>query len=302
MRKISAMVVLLLMCALSSHILAANAPAVSPDEAAIGAVVDSYVAAYNRGDAKAVAEHWSETGQWLSPSGERFQGKQAIQGEMEALFKEYKGVQIAVDKPTIRVVAPDAAIEEGTVHVSRPGEPREDSTYLAIHVKKNGKWKLDSVRETSLPSDQPETSSPLAELAWMVGDWIDTSDDATIETSVKWTPKSAFLVCSFRLSAPGMEELTGTQVIGWDAVHGQIRSWAFDSDGGVTAGTWTRKEDRWIVNSASALADGRAASSVNIYSYLDSSKYTWQSTGREVDGEVLPNIEPVTVVRKGTPK
>ena len=54
---------------------AESKPDSSADETAIRAAVDSYVDAYNRGDAKAVAAHWSETGEWISPSGKRFQGR-----------------------------------------------------------------------------------------------------------------------------------------------------------------------------------------------------------------------------------
>src|SRR5215208_3756215 len=49
----------------------------SSDEDAIRASVRSYVAAYNHGDAKAVAAHWSDQGQWVSPSGKKFTGKEA---------------------------------------------------------------------------------------------------------------------------------------------------------------------------------------------------------------------------------
>ena len=61
------------------------------EESAIRATIDSYVAAYNRGDAKAVAAHWSESGEWISPAGQRFQGKQAIEKEMQSLFKREQG-------------------------------------------------------------------------------------------------------------------------------------------------------------------------------------------------------------------
>jgi uncharacterized protein (TIGR02246 family) len=269
----------------------------SADEAAIRAAVDSYVAAYNRGDAKAVAQHWSESGEWLSPSGQRFQGRQAIQREMEALLKENKGVHIEVVRPTVRMVAPDVALEEGTVRVLRPGEPADESTYIAIHVKKNGQWKLDSVRETSVPAE-PAAASPLEDLAWMVGDWVDHSDDANIETSVKWTKNKSFLCCSFKFSVPGAEDLEGTQVIGWDPAAGTIRSWMFDSDGGFGEGAWSKKGNRWIVKFSQVLADGRKASAENIYTLVDGNTYTWQSIGREVDGKFVPNIEPVKVVRK----
>ena len=87
----------------------------------------------------------------MSPAGQRFQGKQAIEQALRGLLAENKGVHIEVLQPSIRLVSPDVAIEEGTVRVVRPAEPPSDSTYLAVHVKKNGQWKLDSVHETDVP-------------------------------------------------------------------------------------------------------------------------------------------------------
>ena len=153
-------------------------PDKSADVNAIRATIESYVAAYNRGDAKAVAAHWSDSGEWISPSGERFQGKQAIEKELRTLFAENKGVRIEVLRPVHSPRSPDVAIEEGTVRVVRPDEPPSDSTYLAIHVKKDGQWKLDTVRETEVPETAPATS-PLQDLAWLAGEWTDASPDAT---------------------------------------------------------------------------------------------------------------------------
>ncbi len=48
--------------------------------------------------------------------------------------------------------------------------------------------------------DVASSDSPLHELAWMVGDWVDQDQEATNETSVKWTKNGAFLIRSFRLS------------------------------------------------------------------------------------------------------
>ena len=69
-----------------------ESPLRSADENAIRAAVESYVDAYNRGDARAVAAQWSETGEWISPSGQRFQGRPAIEKELKNLFAENKGV------------------------------------------------------------------------------------------------------------------------------------------------------------------------------------------------------------------
>jgi hypothetical protein len=33
---------------------------------------------------------------------------------------------------------------------------------------------------------------------------------------------------------------------------------------------------------------------------LDENSFSWEATGRAVDGEILPNIDPVTIIRKKT--
>ncbi len=272
-------------------------PMSSPEENAIRAAVESYVAAYNRGDAKAVASHWSESGEWTSPSGQRFQGRQAIEKEMESLFAENKGVRIDCINPSVRLVSPDVAMEEGTVRVIRPAEPPSDSTYLAIHVKKDGQWKLESVRETDVP-DVPAASPQLQDLAWLVGEWGDQSPDAAIAANVTWTKNKTFLSYAFKASAPGMDDLEGTQVIGWDPAAGTIRSWMFDSDGGFGEGIWTKKDHGWIVKFSQVLPDGRKASATNIYTLIDANTCTWKSIGRKVGEDFLPNVEEVKIVRK----
>lgn len=272
-------------------------PANRSEEDVIRTTVDSYVAAYNRGDAKAVATHWCETADWISPSGQRFQGRQAIQNEMQSLFAENRDVRIEVIDPSIRLISSDVAMEEGIVRVIRPAELPSDSTYLAIHVKQNGQWKLDSVRETEVPAT-PAASPQLEELAWLVGEWIDQSPDATVESSVTWTKNKTFLSYAFKVSAPGMEDLEGTQVIGWDPAAGAVRSWMFDSDGGLGEGVWSKKGNGWIVKFSQVLPDGRKASATNMYTLLDANTFTWKSVGRKLDGEFLPNTGEVTVVRK----
>jgi len=272
--------------------------AATSDEDAIRAAVESYVAAYNRGDAKAVAAHWSESGEWISPAGQRFQGRQAIERELEALFAANKGVRIEVLQPSIRTVSKDVAVEEGTVRVIRPDEPPADSTYLAIHVKKDGQWKLDSVHETEIAEAAP-AATPLQDLAWLVGEWIDENPEATVEAAVTWTKNKTFLNYTFRVSAPGMDDLEGTQVIGWDPAAGTIRSWMFDSDGGFGEGTWTKKGPSWTVKFSQVLPDGRKASATNVYTPLDANSFTWKSIGRKLGDEFQPNVEDTRVVRKG---
>ena len=131
-----------------------------------------------------------------------------------------------------------------------------------------------------------------------MGSWIDDSEAARVETSVTWTKNNTFLSYAFKVFAGELNELEGTQVLGWDPVRKTIRSWMFDSDGGFGEGVWTPRGDRWEVKLRQVLADGRTASSTNIYAPRDEDSFTWQSINREIDGERLPDVAPVTVVRK----
>ena len=113
-----------------------------------------------------------------------------------------------------------------------------------------------------------------------------------------WTKNKAFLTNSFTASVPGMDDLAGTVVIGWDPAEKMVRSWMFDSDGGFGEGTWSKKDNHWIVKFKQTLPDGRKASATNIYTQIGDGTFTWQSIGREVDGQYLPNVGPVKLVRK----
>ena len=143
-------------------------------------------------------------------------------------------------------------------------------------------------------------TSALDELSWMVGKWLDQGDDATITTDCSWTHNGKFLSRSFKFTTSGEVTLEGTQVIGWDPIEGQIRSWTFDSEGGFGTGRWIRDGDRWLVKTSFVRANGDRASAINVIAYVDQDTLRWQSTNREIAGELQPNIPEVTVIRQKT--
>jgi hypothetical protein len=169
-----------------------------------------------------------------------------------------------------------------------------------VHVRRDGKWLLENVRETAV-APAADDARPLDALAWMVGRWVDESDGATVETTVEWTMNRRFLMCHFSVVVPGAEPLVGAQVIGFDAARGEIRSWLFDADGTIGDGVWTHDGRQWIVKSQQTLVDGTRASATNIYLPRDSNSYSWKSIGRKVGNQFLPNMEEIVVVRKGGP-
>lgn len=266
----------------------------------IEAEVAAYVEAFNTKDAAALALHWSESGAYVRPSdGKRLVGRKAIQKEFEATFADQPEAVLAVKVHNIRFVTSDVAIEEGTAEVVLlPDTIPSRTDYTAVHVKHDGQWQVDSIRETELPATDEASGNRLAELAWLIGDWGDQSDEASVETSVAWIWNKSFLSYSFKVTTGNVDDLQGTQFIAWDPVTKTIRSWMFDSDGGFGEGVWSREGNQWIVKLNQVLADGRKASSTNVYTNVDDNNFTWTSIGREIDGAPLPNVEPVSLARK----
>jgi hypothetical protein len=106
------------------------------------------------------------------------------------------------------------------------------------------------------------------------------------------------LIRSFRVQLADEDEpRQGTQVIGWDPRHKQIRSWTFDSDGSFGEGTWSKNGDDWLVRMGHTQWDGRLTSGTQVITRVDNNTVTVQAIGSEVDGEPVPASEPVTVRR-----
>jgi uncharacterized protein (TIGR02246 family) len=269
------------------------------DEIAIKRTIKSYVEAFNRGDAKALAAHWTINGTFIGPSGEEFVGRDKLEAALKNLFKQNKGIKLEVTPLAIYVESPNKAIEEGVAVTTRSDGDRELTRYVAKHVKDDGKWKIAKLREV-VPLDASPHYEKLKVLEWMIGEWVDEDATGRLETRCFWSKNQNFLVRSFSISVGGRTASEGKQIIGWDPALKQIRSWVFDSNGGFGEGIWSKQGESWHVKSAIVLTTGEKASSINVLTPVNDNSFTWQSTGREVGGELLPNSPKVTVVRKQT--
>ncbi len=261
--------------------------------------IEAYVAAYNRQDAAAVANLWAEDAVYVNrDTGERIQGRAAIASMFQSLFQGGETGQLSVTVESIRLITPEAAIEDGATVVVSPGVEPVSSRYTAVHVKKDGMWYLDSVRETETPAPPTESPSQLDQLSWMVGEWLDQDDNATVRTQWQWAKNKRFLTSTFSVIVGDRIEMEGTQIIGWDAAAGQIRSWVFDSEGGFGDGVWRHVGNQWIVDATSTMSDGSQGSAINVYTIVDENTFLWKSVERQVDGEALPDIEELPVHRQ----
>ena len=266
-------------------------------ESAIRKTIDSYVEAFNKGDAEALAAHWTKDGDYITATGESFSGQDKLKTAFKAFFKDNQGITIEVNPVAIYVEGPDKVIEEGLATTSRSGEESETTRYVTAYVKENGNWKIASVREV-FPVGASPNQDKLKPLEWMIGDWVDEDESGKLETTCYWSTDGNFIVRSFAVSVGGVETFGGKQIIGWDPAAEQIRSWVFDTNGGFGEATWSKRDKSWYVNSALVLNTGEKASSINILTPVDENSFTWQATSREVGGMPLPQTAKVTVVRK----
>jgi len=264
------------------------------ESAAIQKQIDAYVAAFNHGDAEAVAELWTEDAQFITPAGRKLEGRDAIEASFAEYFKENGGAKLSIEFASLQF-EDDTAVEEGTAAVTAADGSVSETQYVATYAQQDGRWLLSRVQESEPP---PSHYEMLKELEWLIGDWVDQHEGASVVISCRWTKNHNFISRTFAVRVADRIELEGTQVIGWDPAEQTIRSWIFDSDGGFGVSAWTRDGDRWTIRSMQNLHDGRKASAVNTLTYVDENTFTWESEHRQVGGEVLPDIEPITVVRK----
>lgn len=268
------------------------------EEAAIRKKVEAYIAAFKNRDAKALGSLWAEDAEYIQPeTGVVYKGRREIEKYYQGLFEQQKNARLEINVDSITFPSSSQAIEIGSAKVTLPGEEPDLAIYKAIYTKKNGDWLLSQVREidTGLP---PKENEHLQALKWLIGEWVDEDEDSKIVTKSDWDKYKNFLTMHFVVTVEGKMVLEGKEIIGWDPIQNKIRSWVFDSDGGFGEGTWRKEGNTWVVESKQILDDGRRASSINVYTPMSENSFKWESTGREVGGELLPNLGPVTVERK----
>jgi len=268
------------------------------DEAAIRAGAKEFTAAFARGDAEAIAAMWTENGTLSDESGRVFKGRKAIEDEYAALFKAEPKAKIEIAIQSIEFPAPNMAVEDGVARIiSKQGAHPVASRYTAVHVSQDGKWRMATVRESTI--ELPSNYAALKDLEWLVGRWELKSGGTTVENKFHWVANRSFLEREYTVRQDGMTTSSGLQIIGWDPQAGQIHSWSFDSAGGHGQGLWTAAADGWRIESRGMLPDGTPTASQDrlIRVAGESDVFGWQSSDRRVGDERLTDLAEVVLDR-----
>lgn len=259
----------------------------------------AYVAAFNAKDAAALGDLWAPEAVYVDRSTEEeVVGRDAIVAQYAALFEASPELKLDIEAESIQLLSPAVAVEHGTAKFISPDADPERIAFVAVWVRRDDKWLLDRVSDEA--SVNPSRNyEHLRQLEWMIGEWIDQDDRATVEIDCRWTANKNFIVREFAASAGGVVDISGIQVIGWNAEKKRLQSWTFDSDGGFAEGIWTATNGRrWYVRNRGYTSDGARISATSVIRTIDDDSFGWQTIDQAIDGEILPNNDETLVVRR----
>jgi hypothetical protein len=268
-------------------------PNENPDIAAVRAAASDYAAAARDGNVDVMRRSWTPEGDYIDASGQRFVVHELLaQERVERTLRPSRqpsAEQAQAPSSTLRLITPTVAIEDGVAEISTAHDGSAPTgRFTAVWVKLDGKWLLDSLRESISQSDM--TNDRLQPLSWLLGEWAGAVDDQAIIVSSNWSDGGNYIVREFAIHGAGDQVVTGNERIGWDPVSGEVMSWAFDSQGGRSESRWKRDGERWLVESTKVMSDGKKATSASVYTPGDGGSYSWEVSRASVADERLPQV------------
>jgi uncharacterized protein (TIGR02246 family) len=274
-------------CATSLH---ADEP--SPEITGLQKAASDFVTAYNKKDAKAIANLFTEEGELTDLSGEEITSGRA---EIEALYTDVladeNASSIAIEVSSVRLVTPDIAIEDGKAHFTPPGEgtiPRSIAYTAVLAKNAEGAWLIASSRTLR---DVTDAAGQLAVLSSsLIGEWTSTTADGVrLDLAIGWDKSGKFLTGEILTTTADAEPQTGTIRIAWNAAKNSIVSWMFDSEGGVIEGVWTPSETGWLIRAEGTTADGETFSAMQKITTEGKDVIQWDASQRVIEGAKQPD-------------
>jgi uncharacterized protein (TIGR02246 family) len=292
----------LLLGALGLTLLVAGSAQTQPpknaEEDALLKVAEGFVAAFNKGDAKAVGAFFTEDADVVDPEGHTIKGRKTIEDAYTKIFSQAKGARLFIRIGSVRVAKPDLAFEDGQTEVIYPqGGPPSAARYSVVYVKQNGKWLIASVREAiAVP---PTNAHKLEELAFLIGSWTEDVDKGgSAKASYAWDAFQNFIVNTFDLTMKDISIAGGVQWIGWDASIKKARAWSFFFNGGFGEGVWNKDGDtKWKIDVTGVQRDGAKVSATNMFTKIDDNHFSFQLVNVRVDGKSIPDVPLVKMKR-----
>jgi len=260
------------------------------DRESIRATVKALAAAYEAGDASAIAALMTEGAELQAEDAPPIRGRQTIQEALKQQFEKKHKQKILVEPESLRFISRDAAIEVGHLRTSQHQQAWVTKRYNLMFVREDGKWLIATLSEST--SEQ----APLRDLEWLIGSWQAKRDDLSIENTYEWVGNKAFIRGNI-VTRQKDRTITAMQVIGLDPKTGALRIWIFESNGIFAQGTCHRDENAWIFETSGETPDGVPASAKNILYHVNQDTMTWQPVQLRLGQEQIADLPPIKVTR-----
>ncbi|MFE9566199.1 SgcJ/EcaC family oxidoreductase [Streptomyces sp. NPDC006487] len=119
--------------------------------ASVRAVLDRLVAAWERHDAEAYGELFTEDASYVTYVGTFYRGRRDIVDSHRTLFAGFlKGTRLADEVLDVRFYGPDVAVANGrgdTYKGKRPAKPTKVQTYTLVRDP-DGQWRIAAFQNT----------------------------------------------------------------------------------------------------------------------------------------------------------
>jgi uncharacterized protein (TIGR02246 family) len=274
----------------AASVRAEQAPALETSIAAARKAEQSF----NTGDAEAFSLLYTKEAIFVFDGNTVFEGRDAARDAFARYFADHPGASLEIAVADARWLTPGVLADSGFATVTKADGSTETTRFSSVAVQENGALRIARLEETPISPD--EGVARIAELEWLVGSWQDAEHPETT-SSVTLTHNRRFLVRSFTVQRGEEDPLLATEIVGFDAAKGQLRSWVFDSDGGIAEGSWRRDDQKWLVTLNATLPDGSRSAAQHVISKSSDDAFTWHSINRSLNGEILPNLDPIHVIR-----
>ncbi len=298
MRRMTAFSFVFMILATVSVTVAADNTANGPPEAEIRQAIASLTENFNRADAKGLAALWTADGDFIGPKGERIVGRKEIEDTFREFFGHERKCNLRLSVVASRPLADTVVLVDALGEMTPCPEGREPvSAVTLLLVKRDGRWLIDSIRETV--AESPVHYLHLKDLGWLVGEWASqpAASGVSMQCTCDWTGNGSFLIRKFSIEGKDGPLARGTEVIGYDPRAHRIHSWTFDTDGGFGESVWNRDGDHWTVKHTNVRPDGGELSATHILTRTDDNTIRLQSKDRFLNGRKQPDVGELTIKR-----
>jgi hypothetical protein len=274
-----------------------QAPAAgSPEEQALRAASQGYLAALARSDRQAIAEFWVPGGIYIDQRGQAFSVKDLLAQHPD---KPLPRAETRVTSARFRFLTADAAVEDGTSQFTPPGASAPiQGRFSAVWVRSAGRWKLDSLRESTSADETP--AERMAALDPLVGEWTGQSGDLTMHIKAAWNADKTSLRREISILSHGKPAVQAVQQINWDPARRQVRSTTASDDGSHTDGIWSQEGNIWMVLARASHPNGSESRSTQIFKFVNRDTIVWKWIHASIDDRPAADLV-ITLARGDRP-